>query len=273
MKPRSRPGQRVQLHRAFSKLGIGSRGMAWKLIVEGLVRVNGRVVRDPLTWVDIAVDKITCENASSIGDSPESLGAIGNKTIGPGFPKVTPSANPLEKPATRVWMVHKPTGLVTTRSDERGRPTVYSLFPDADSWKFPVGRLDADSEGLLLFTNDGPLADALTDPDRGVEKRYLVTVAGTPEPAQLALLGKGVEIEGKRTRPSQWRLVSSEGRRSIIEVVLHEGKNRQIRKMAESIGHKVQRLVRVGLGFLELGDLAPGAIRELAPEEWKRLIP
>jgi len=273
MKPRSRPGQRVQLHRAFSKLGIGSRGMAWKLIVEGLVRVNGRVVRDPLTWVDIALDKITCDNTSPVDVSPESAGPTCTPAIGQGFPKVTSSANPLEKPATRVWMVHKPKGLVTTRSDERGRPTVYSLFPEADSWKFPVGRLDADSEGLLLFTNDGPLADALTDPDRGVEKRYLVTVSGTPDSGQLISLGKGVEIEGKRTRPSQWRLISSEGRRSVVEVVLHEGKNRQIRKMAESIGHKVLRLVRVGLGFLELGDLAPGAIRELTPEEWKRLIP
>lgn len=273
MKPRSRPGQRVQLHRAFSKLGIGSRGMAWKLIVEGLVRVNGRVVRDPLTWVDIALDKITCENSSQGIVSSRSAAPNGAQPAATAVPKGNSPGNPLEKPATRVWMVHKPKGLVTTRSDERGRPTVYSLFPEADSWKFPVGRLDADSEGLLLFTNDGPLADALTDPDRGVEKRYLVTVSGTPDSGQLTFLGKGVEIEGKRTRPSQWRLISSEGRRSVVEVVLHEGKNRQIRKMAESIGHKVLRLVRVGLGFLELGDLAPGAIRELAPGEWKRLIP
>ncbi len=273
MKPKSRPGQRVQLHRAFSKLGIGSRGMAWKLIVEGLVRVNDRVVRDPLAWVDISIDKITCGGVIQ-GQAPAvGEGLFGASVLGAGASQSGTVPKPFEKPATRVWMVHKPKGLVTTRSDERGRPTVYSLFPDADSWKFPVGRLDADSEGLLLFTNDGPLADALTDPERGVEKRYLVTVAGTPESAQLVLLGKGVVVEGKRTRPSQWRLVSSEGRRSMIEVVLHEGKNRQIRKMAESIGHKVQRLVRVGIGFLELGDLAPGAIRELAPEEWKRLLP
>lgn len=246
--------------------------MAWKLIVEGLVRVNGRVVRDPLTWVDIALDKITCENSSQGIVSSGSADTNGAQPAATAVPKGNSPGNPLEKPATRVWMVHKPKGLVTTRSDERGRPTVYSLFPEADSWKFPVGRLDADSEGLLLFTNDGPLADALTDPDRGVEKRYLVTVSGTPDSGQLTFLGKGVEIEGKRTRPSQWRLISSEGRRSVVEVVLHEGKNRQIRKMAESIGHKVLRLVRVGLGFLELGDLAPGAIRELAPGEWKRLI-
>ena len=238
MKPRSKPGQRVQLHRAFSKLGMGSRGMAWKLIVDGKVRVNNRVIRDPLTWIDTTIDRITCENTL------------------------------LEKPTIRVWMVNKPKGLVCTRSDERGKPTVYSLFPESDFWKFPVGRLDADSEGLLLFTNDGPLADALTDPTRGVEKRYLVTVAGHPQESDLAQLSQGIDLLGQRTRPSKWSLVSKEREFALLEVVLHEGKNRQIRRMVESIGHRVLRLVRVAMGHLQLGDLAVGAIRELPREEW-----
>ncbi len=241
MKPRSKPGQRVQLHRAFSKLGWASRGIAWKLIVDGKVRVNNRITRDPLVWIDTAIDQITCENTL------------------------------LEKPLIRVWMVHKPRGLVCTRSDERGKPTVYSLFPESDFWKFPVGRLDADSEGLLLFTNNGPWADRLTDPTKGVEKRYLVSVAGHPTESDLARLSQGVDLLGQRTRPAQWTLVSREGEMSVLEVILHEGKNRQIRRMIESIGHKVLRLIRKAVGNLDLGDLPVGAVRELAKEEWSIL--
>ncbi len=233
-KRRERPGRRVQLHRALSKLGWGSRGQAWAWIVAGEVRVDGRIVTDPLAWVDLDHQRITRNDQ----DAP-------------------PSAEPL------TLALHKPRGIVTTRRDERGRRTVYDLLPSGLPWIFPAGRLDADSEGLLILTTDAALAVRLTEPEHHVPKTYHVMLAGRPTPTELDQLRRGVELSDGPTRPAAVRLLQTTGKGSVIEIVLTEGRNRQIRRMAAAIGQRVRRLVRVAIGSYQLGDLAPGAYRRL----------
>jgi 23S rRNA pseudouridine2605 synthase len=236
-------GRRVQLHRALSKLGWCSRTEARGLIRAGEVCVDGHVVSDPLTWVDLATQRVTRRGAPDAPAAPVTLA------------------------------LHKPRGVVTTRRDERGRPTVYDLLPPGLPYVFPAGRLDADSEGLLVLTNDSALAERLTDPAHHVPKTYRVTVAGRPTEAALAALRRGVELADGPTRPAEVLLVRGGGRASVLEVVLTEGRNRQVRRMAAAVGHKVRRLVRVAIGGLELGDLAPGASRVLSAAEVARLAP
>jgi pseudouridine synthase len=237
-----RPGRRVQLHRALSKLGWGSRGQAWAWIRAGEVRVDGRVVTDPLTWVDLDRQHIT-----RAGEEPP--------------------------PASRlVLALHKPRGVVTTRSDERGRRTVYDLLSPGTAWVFPAGRLDADSEGLLILTNDAQLGVRLTDPAHHLPKTYQVTVNGDPTEEELRRLREGIELDDGPTRPAAVRVLERGGRRAVVEMVLTEGRNRQIRRMWAALGRRVNRLVRVAVGGLELGDLPPGACRELGEAEVGRLV-
>jgi 23S rRNA pseudouridine2605 synthase len=237
-----RPGRRVQLHRAVAKLGWGSRTQAWEWIRAGQVRVDGHVITDPLTWVDLDRQQVTRGGE----EAPQ--------------------------PARVVLALHKPRGVVTTRSDERGRPTVYDLLPSGLPWVFPAGRLDADSEGLLILTNDAALAVRLTEPEQHVAKTYRVTVAGSPDEVTLQRLREGVELADGRTRPAEVRLLSRRRGRSLVEMVLTEGRNRQVRRMWAAEGHKVRRLVRVAIGALPLADLPPGGCRPLAPGEIHQLL-
>ena len=229
-------GRRVQLHRAVSKLGLGSRTQAWDWIRAGEVCVDGRVVTDPLTWVDLDRQAVT-------------------RTGGPAA-AVTPL----------ILALHKPRGVVTTRRDERGRRTVYDLLPPDLPWLFPVGRLDADSEGLLILTNDSALATRLTEPKHHVPKTYHVTIGGQPTPEALEALGTGVELSDGKTRPAQVRVLRQGSKTTLLEVVLTEGRNRQIRRMVAAVGHRVKRLVRVAVGDYHLGDLAPGQYRRIATD-------
>jgi 23S rRNA pseudouridine2605 synthase len=242
-RPGERSGRRVQLHRALSKLGWGSRGQAWAWIQAGEVRVDDRVVRDPLTWVDLDHQKITRNDRAA-----------------------PPSAGPL------TLALHKPRGVVTTRRDERGRRTVYDLLPPDLPWIFPAGRLDADSEGLLILTTDAALAVRLTEPEHRVAKTYHVTVAGQPSPDALDRLRHGVELSDGRTRPAEVRLLEARKRSSVLEIVLTEGRNRQIRRMTAAVGHRVRRLVRVAIGGYELGELPSGAFRPLDEGDRERLL-
>jgi pseudouridine synthase len=228
---------RVQLHRALSKLGWGSRKQAWQWIQAGEVRVDDRVVRDPLAWVDTDSQRIT----------------RGGEEKGP--------------VARVVFALHKPRGIVTTRADERGRKTVYDLLPGGMPWVFPAGRLDADSEGLLVITNDAQLADRLTAPEHHVAKTYRVTVRGAAPDELLVRLATGVELEDGPTRPCTVRLLERSAGRTVVEMQLREGRNRQIRRMWEAVGHKVTRLVRTAIGALPLGDLPEGEHRALTAEE------
>jgi 23S rRNA pseudouridine2605 synthase len=254
--------KRTHLNRALSKLGICSRRVADGWILAGRIRVNGEVAIAPDFWVEIGTDIIEVDQA----------------TLG------IPSTD--KTPRAHVYLlVHKPAGYVTTRKDELGRKTVYDLLPmeyqsQADSqsklhadkgkreaWIFPVGRLDLESEGLLLMTDDGEWANLLTDPDFHVEKTYRVKLDRQPLPDQLEQFRTGILLEGRVTLPAK---VEAEGQ-GWHRVVIHEGRNRQIRRMFHALGYKVKRLVRVSIGTLELGDLKPGEVRNLEPEWVERL--
>jgi 23S rRNA pseudouridine2605 synthase len=235
---RHRPvGRRVQLHRALSKLGWGSRTQAWDWIRAGEVCVDGCVVTDPLTWVDLDRQRITRGG------------------------KEAAAAEPI------VLALHKPKGVVTTRSDERGRTTVYDLLPPGLPWLFPAGRLDADSEGLLILTNDAQLALRLTDPVHHIAKTYRVTVRGVPNESSLRRLRQGVALSDGMTRPAEVRLLEKQADAAVLEMVLTEGRNRQVRRMLAAVGHKVRRLIRVAIGGYPLGPLDSGACRRLTATE------
>jgi 23S rRNA pseudouridine2605 synthase len=208
--------------------------------------VDGLVVTDPLTWVDL--DRQRIARVGEAGGAQSS------------------------RPAERwVLALHKPRGTVTTRQDERGRKTVYDLLPAGLPWLFPAGRLDADSEGLLILTNDSDLAVRLTEPEHRVSKTYRVTVAGPPAEEALAALRRGVELRDGPARPAEVRLLRC-GARSVLEVVLTEGRNRQVRRMLAAVGHRVRRLVRVAIGALPLGELKAGECRRLTEEEVRRMV-
>lgn len=241
-----RAGRRVQLHRALSKLGWGSRAQAWGWIRAGEVRVEGRVVTDPLTWVDLDRQQITR-----------------NDQAAPPGQAVRPSLT---------LALNKPRGILTTRQDERGRRTVYDLLPPDLPWIFPVGRLDADSEGLLILTTDSALSVYLTEPEHHIPRTYHVTVAGQPAPAALERLRHGVDLRDGPTRPAGVRLLESRKDRSVLEMILIEGRNRQVRRMTAAVGHRVRRLRRVAIGKYELGDLPSGAYRLLEDADREGLL-
>jgi len=238
----ARRGQRVQLHRALSKLGWGSRTEAWNWIRAGQVQVDGRTVTDPLSWVDLNTQEIT---------------------------RAGTPATPGE---TLALALHKPRGIVTTRRDERGRQTVYDLLPAGLPYVFPAGRLDADSEGLLILTNDSDLSVRLTDPECHIPKTYHVRVNGQPDAESMNALCHGIELSDGPTRPARVRLQRTGTRTSDLEITLTEGRNRQIRRMLAAVGHKVRRLVRVGIGSFELGDLKAGTYRALSSGDLAALL-
>jgi len=236
-------GPRHGVARVLSKRGVCSRAQAAEWVREGRVAVNGRVVRDPEFPVRdgdaIAVDEATVEAADRL-----------------------------------CIALNKPRGLVTTARDERGRPTVYDCLRDAGlPWLGPVGRLDQASEGLLLMTNDPAWAATITDPATGPDKTYHVQVDGAPDDEAIAALERGVVADGERLAAKAARRLRSGGRTTWLEIVLDEGRNRQIRRMPAAAGFPVRRLVRVAIGPVVLGDLAKGAWRRLDDAEIAALAP
>lgn len=224
--------------RVISKLGIASRSQAALWVRAGRVSVNGRVVTDPEFPVRDGVDKLEIQGAG-------------------------PSSGP-----RRAIMLNKPRGLLTTTSDEQGRATVYSCLAGADlPWLAPVGRLDKASEGLLVLCNDPEWAARITSPETGPAKTYHVQVDCIPAGDQLAAIVAGVSKDGEFLRAAAVRLLRHGQRNSWLEVVLDEGRNRQIRRLLEALDISVLRLVRVAIGPLELGNLAKGQWRELEPSE------
>jgi len=240
--PHQPPGSlrgRLSLARALSKFGVCSRKQAEGWIAAGRVRVGGRVAASP------------------------------NRRVDPRRDVVTVDGRRVRDEAERVALVfHKPVGYITSRVDPGGRPTIYDSLGDLDEWVFPVGRLDRDTSGLLVLTNDHRLGHRLTDPAHAVPKTYHVLVKGTPSPEALRVLREGVALHDGTTRPAGVRLIgTSRGGRSWLEMILTEGRNRQVRRMCAAVGHDVERLCRVAIGSLGLGDLRPGEWRRLAAEE------
>ena len=234
------PSSRVSLARALSKFGVCSRKEAVRWIADGRVGVGGAIEVSPERWIDPRHDRVTVDGRA-VGDPAERI----------------------------VLAFHKPAGLLTTRVDPGGRPTIYSALGDVGRWVFPVGRLDRDTSGLLILTNDHRLGHRLTDPEHMVPKTYHARVTGIPEEPALAALRAGVVLpDGTATRSSRVRLLGT-GRdgTSWLEIVLTEGKNRQVRRMCAAVGHDVRELVRVRIGGLALDDLAPGAWRRLDEHE------
>jgi len=223
--------------RALSKLGFCSRSEAAELIRAGKVKLNGSVRRDPETPVRLGRDRIEVEGRAV-------------------------------KAAEKIyWMVNKPRGIVTTAEDEKGRETVYALLPPGTPWMGPVGRLDKASEGLLLMTNDTEWAARLTAPESHVDKTYHVQIGAVGDSSLLGRLEAGVRSDGELLKVKRVRLLRTGEKNSWIEIVLDEGKNRQIRRMLEECKVEVLRLIRVAIGELKLGELAKGKARELTEEE------
>lgn len=233
--------ERVQ--KVMAARGLCSRRAAEVMIRAGRVRVNGHPV--------------------SIGDSmdPKDDLSVDGETIR------------LDKRAEKLYlMLNKPRGYLTTAKDERGRKTVMELLEGVDERVYPVGRLDKDSEGLLLLTNDGDFANKITHPGSGVAKLYRATVRPRASEAQIEKLASGVTLDdGSRTMPASVRVVAEDEGRSVLEISIREGKNRQIRRMCQAVGLSVARLRRSAVGPLKLGMLKPGTWRELTPMEVRAL--
>jgi 23S rRNA pseudouridine2605 synthase len=227
-----------RLQKVLARAGVASRRSAERMIEEGRVTVNGEVVTQLGSKVDPQRDAIK----------------VDGRRIG------------LERSAPTYLMLHKPRGYLTTLSDPEGRPTVAELIEKVRGRVYPVGRLDFNSEGLLLFTDDGDLAQGLMHPSKGVEKIYRVKVRGRPQPATLARLSRGVRLGARRAVPVRVRMVRPEPN-SWIEITVVEGRKHLVRRMLEAVGHPVSKLRRTGYAGLRLGSLPPGALRPLTSAE------
>jgi len=234
-------GERLQ--KVLARAGVASRRQCETLIAEGRVQVNGQVTRTLGTRVRPGRDRIQVDGEVVRADAPTTI------------------------------LLHKPAGYITSRSDPQGRPVVTSLLPQAGLPRlFPVGRLDWDTEGLLLLTNDGELANALTHPRYGVRKVYHAKVKGQPTPEALARLSRGVMCDGEPLRALRVETLHlTRQKNTWIAVTLDQGRYRQVRRMCEAIGHPVLKLIRVALGPLSLGQLPRGQWRPLLPAELRGL--
>jgi len=232
----------VRLNKFLSQAGIASRREADKMIMEGRIRVNNQVI---------------CELGYKIDDQKDRVEVSGRKA---------------KKEEILIYlMLNKPCGCLVTLKDPFGRPTVKSLLPDIKKRVFPVGRLDYDSEGLLLLTNDGELTFRLTHPRYKIKKTYLVKVKGDPGPSKLSMLEKGIFLDRKKTAPAKIVLLESNPKKSLLKIELYEGRKREVKRMFEFIGHRVLKLARVGFAGLKLEKLKSGKWRFLKQEEIKKL--
>jgi 23S rRNA pseudouridine2605 synthase len=229
------------LDRVFSKAGLGSRTEARSWIGAGRVRVNGKVVQTPDHWVDLDRDRITLDG------------------------------QPLPHSERTYILLYKPKGYITTYRDPEGRPTVYDLLKDAGTWLSPVGRLDLDTSGLLLLTNDTRFAEHVTNPEYKVPKTYQLKASTLLTDAQLDRLRSGVELSDGITGPAQVKRLRDSAKYTHIEMTISEGRNRQVRRMLEAVDSKVLKLVRVAIGPIRIGELAIGKWRELTSGEVREL--
>ena len=233
MAPKVSVPKRLTVDRLLSKRGIASRGTSQEWIRAGRVRINGRVIRDPATWV------LWPKDAVSIDDRP------------------------IQDSVKRFILFHKPRGVITTHSDEKGRKTIFDVLPADLGFMHAVGRLDQATSGLLLLTNDSTLSNLLTDPIHKAMRTYLVSVRGEFTEAQAAEAVAGVVEGGERLQCHTVKIQKSSGRESHLEVVLLQGKNREIRRLFQSLGHEVTRIRRIQYGPFKLDNLPSGGWREI----------
>lgn len=231
-----------RLQKVMARAGIASRRRCEEMISSGIVKVNGKIVTELGTRVNTGKDKIVV------------------------------AGEPLFLSSRKYYiLMYKPRGYITTLSDEKGRKKVTDLLRGVTERVYPVGRLDYDSEGLLLLTNDGDLTYALTHPKYQVPKTYLARVSGVPETAKLEQMAKGLVLEDGLTSPAGIRLLDRRGDNALLEIVIHEGRKRQVRRMCEHIGHPVLRLQRSRFGNLSIERMRPGQYRHLTGEELNSL--
>jgi len=221
---------------------LGSRTDAREWIKKGKIAVNGKIVRDADHWVDLQRDRLTFDG------------------------------KPLKNKATTYVLLYKPKGFLTTYRDPDGRPTVYDLIQDAGTWLAPVGRLDLDTSGLLILTNDNQFAERVMSPDYKVPKTYQVKTATCLGAEQIEQLRRGVELKDGPTRPAEVTVLKDGPKYSVLEMTITEGRNRQVRRMIEAVGSKVLKLVRTAIGPVRIGGLPIGKWRLLAPEEVRALV-
>lgn len=234
--------KRLTLDRLLSKLGIASRGTSQEWVRAGRVQVNGRVIRDPATWVLWPKDSVSVDS------------------------------QPIQDSAKRFILFHKPKGVITTHSDEKDRQTIFDVLPVDLGYLHAVGRLDQATSGLLLLTNDSVLSSYLTDPAHKVMRTYLVSVRGEFTEAQAKDATVGVVEGGERLQCHSVKIQKSSGRESHLEVVLVQGKNREIRRLFMALGHEVIRLRRIQYGPFKLEDLPSGAWREIPIEDVRKTL-
>lgn len=241
--PRKRNVKQLKtLDRALSKAGLGSRTEARSWIGAGRVQVNGRVIRTPDHWVDLARDRIAFDGKAVRGGAKLYL------------------------------LLNKPKGYITTYKDPEGRATVFDLISDSVPYIFPVGRLDRDTSGLLLLTNDTQFAERITNPEFKVEKTYLVKASGYLPEDLLRKLREGVELNDGPTQPAKVKRVRDSGKYTFVEISIREGRNRQVRRMIEAVGSRVLKLVRTSIGTIEIAGLEIGKYRALSATEVRCLL-
>ena len=229
-----------RLQKVLAKAGVASRRRAEELIRQGKVRVDGKVVTEMGTKVDPETQNIECDGVALVSQEEKVY-----------------------------ILLNKPTGYLSTVDDPQGRPIVTDLLKNIAERVYPVGRLDLNTEGALLLTNDGELSQKILHPSHEVNKTYVAKVKGVPGRKKLDALSKGIELEGRKTWPASIKVLKTEAQSTVIQIIIHEGRKRQVRKMFEAIGHPVLALKRTAYGQLELGGLGPGKYRFLAPRDIK----
>ena len=225
----------------ISRAGLGSRAEARRWIADGRIAVNGKKIQTPDHWVDVARDKVTLDG------------------------------NPIDAPKKIYLLLYKPKGYLTTYKDPEGRKTVYDLIPDVKTFVSTVGRLDQDTSGLLILTNDTDFADYVTSPESKVPKTYLVKTSTPLGDDQLDQLRRGVQLDDGPTRPAIVKRIRDSASSTFFEITITEGRNRQVRRMVELLGAKVRKLVRTQIGPIAIGDLQIGTYRELTEQERRQL--
>lgn len=233
----------IRLQKYMADCGVASRRQSEAMIAKGRVAVNGVIVRELGTKVEPGIDSVSVDG---------KVIAVENNYL--------------------FYMFNKPAGYLTTTSDPQGRPTIFDCCPELRGKVLPVGRLDMDTEGLLILTNHGELAYRLTHPKYNIKKTYIATVEGVITPKALEALSEGIVLDGRKTAPAQARFLKKQGKHSVVELIIHEGKKRQVRRMLDAVGFPCLKLRRVAIDQIRLTHVDVGQVRPLTETELGRIF-